>query len=85
MCNMQGWEESRDNLDRDESMAYFDSESVSKETFMGVVGVNDTFSRTNDSLPVSIDTETVSVSVSKETLMCVEHNLGIRNMPHFIM
>ena len=57
-------------------MAYFDSESVSKETFMGVVGVNDTFSRTNDSLPVSIDTETVSVSVSKETLMCVEHNLG---------
>ena len=25
---------------------------------------------------VSIDTETVSESVSKDTLMCVEHNLG---------
>ena len=50
----QGWEESRDNLDRDESMAYFDSESVSKETLMGIVGVNDTFSRTTDSLRVSI-------------------------------
>ena len=51
------------------SRPLFDSESVSKETFMSVDGVKETFSRTNDSLSLSIDTETVSVSVSKETLM----------------
>ena len=34
---------------------------------------------TSDTLCVSIDTEIVSVSASKETLMCVEHNLAHMN------
>ena len=40
-----------------------------------VESVDETFKMTRIG-HVSIDTEIVSVSISKETLMCVEHNLG---------
>ena len=58
------------------SRPFFGSGSVSKDTFMGVVGGKDTFSYTNDTFDVSTDLETGSVSVSKDTFMGIEHNLA---------
>ena len=51
------------------SRPFLGSVSVSKDTFMSVVGGKDTFSYTNDTFDVS-------VSVSKDTFMGIEHNLA---------
>ena len=59
------------------SSLVFGSGSVSKDTFMDVTGGKDTFSYTNDTFDVSTDLKPGSVSVSKDTLMGIEHNLGI--------
>ena len=58
-----------------DTVSFFGSLSVSKDTFMGVAGGKDTFSYTNDTFAVSTDLETGSLSVWKDTFMGIEHNL----------
>ena len=57
------------------SRPFCGSRSVSTDTLLGVAGRKDTFSYTSDTLRVSSDTETVSVSVSPSQNFCVGNNL----------
>ena len=57
------------------SRPFCGSRSVSTDTFLGVAGRKDTFSYTSDTLCVSSDTETVSLSMSPSQNFCVGNNL----------